>query len=89
MPCDRGALDSAWQWITSDTDLHAVRVAREAQGVADEWSDLVMQASQTVPLDAEDDVRKVLHLIEALEDHDDVQSVWANLDVSDEVLASV
>ena len=44
--------------------------------------------SVTVPLD-EDAARKVFRLIEALEDCDDVQNVYANFDVSDEVLASV
>ncbi|MDQ1486777.1 MAG: hypothetical protein QOJ62_2470, partial [Actinomycetota bacterium] len=42
----------------------------------------------TVSVELEDDAaRKVLRLIDALEDCDDVQNVWANFDVSDEVLA--
>jgi transcriptional/translational regulatory protein YebC/TACO1 len=41
-----------------------------------------------VPLD-DDTGRKVLRLVDALEDCDDVQNVWANFDVSDEVLESV
>ena len=44
--------------------------------------------SVTVPLD-EDGARKVFKLIDALEDSDDVQNVYANFDVSDEVLALV
>ena len=83
---DLADLGGSWQVLTSATDLHSVRVALEEAGVQVESSDLVMQASQTVPLADEADVRKVLHLIDALEDHDDVQSVSANLDVSDEVL---
>ncbi|HWH30949.1 MAG TPA: YebC/PmpR family DNA-binding transcriptional regulator, partial [Mycobacteriales bacterium] len=42
----------------------------------------------SVPLE-DDDARKVLRLVEALEDLDDVQNVWANFDISDEVLESV
>ena len=42
----------------------------------------------SIPLD-EDGARKVFRLIEALEDLDDVQNVWANFDVSDEVLEQV
>ena len=41
-----------------------------------------------VPLD-EDGARKVFRLVEALEDSDDVQNVYANFDVSDEVLEAV
>jgi transcriptional/translational regulatory protein YebC/TACO1 len=41
--------------------------------------------TMSVPLD-EDGARKVFRLIDALEDDDDVQNVWANFDVSDEVL---
>ena len=44
--------------------------------------------SVTVPLD-EDGARKVFKLIDALEDCDDVQNVYANFDVSDEVMAAV
>jgi transcriptional/translational regulatory protein YebC/TACO1 len=44
--------------------------------------------SVTVPLD-EDDARKVFRLVEALEDCDDVQNVYANFDVSDEVMEKV
>jgi transcriptional/translational regulatory protein YebC/TACO1 len=79
-------LGTSWQVITDAHDLHAVRVALEEAKVAVESSDLIMQAAQTVPLDAEGDVRKVLHLIDALDDHDDVQSVWANFEASDDVL---
>jgi YebC/PmpR family DNA-binding regulatory protein len=79
-------LGGSWQVITEATDLHAVRTAIEEAKIAVESSDLIMQASQTVPLADEGDVRKVLHLIEALDDHDDVQNIWANFDASDEVL---
>jgi YebC/PmpR family DNA-binding regulatory protein len=79
-------LGTSWQVVTDAHDLHAVRTALEEAGVPVESSDLVMQPSQTVPLDAEGDVRKVLHLIDALEDHDDVQSVSANFEASDDVL---
>ena len=48
----------------------------------------ICRASFPSTLD-EDGARKVFRLVEALEDLDDVQDVWANFDVSDEVLASV
>ena len=45
-----------------------------------------MLADTTIPLDSESDARKVLRLIDALEDQDDVQSVYANFDIPDAVL---
>ncbi|PQM50784.1 YebC/PmpR family DNA-binding transcriptional regulator, partial [Mycolicibacter virginiensis] len=46
------------------------------------------QASVSVPVDVEG-ARKVLKLVDALEDNDDVQNVWTNVDLSDEVLAAL
>jgi transcriptional/translational regulatory protein YebC/TACO1 len=47
-----------------------------------------MLATQTVPLDNESDARKVLRLIDGLEDLDDVQNVYANFDIPDAILES-
>ena len=82
-------LGERWQVLTPPTDLHTVRSALESAGLPVESGDLVMQPSTTVALDDEGDVRKVLRLIEALEDHDDVQNVYANFDVSDDVLEAL
>jgi transcriptional/translational regulatory protein YebC/TACO1 len=48
-----------------------------------------MLPSSVVPLESEGDARKVLRLIDALEDHDDVQNVYANFDIPDAILMSV
>jgi transcriptional/translational regulatory protein YebC/TACO1 len=47
-----------------------------------------MVASTTVPVTEEGEARQVLRLLEALDDHDDVQNVWSNFDMPDEVLAA-
>jgi YebC/PmpR family DNA-binding regulatory protein len=81
-------LGEAFEVISEATDVHAVRAALEAAGVAVESADVSFLPSVSVPLD--DEVgRKVLRLVDALEDSDDVQNVWANFDVSDEVLESI
>ena len=67
---------------------HAVRLALESAGIAVESADVSFLPSVSVPLDDETG-RKVLRLVDALEDSDDVQNVWANFDVSDDVLESV
>ncbi|MDQ1725657.1 MAG: hypothetical protein QOG52_2685, partial [Frankiaceae bacterium] len=57
-------------------------------GIAVESADIEFRASMTVELD-DDNGRKVLKLVDTLEDSDDVQNVWANFDVSDELLESL
>jgi YebC/PmpR family DNA-binding regulatory protein len=79
----------AWRVTTSPTDLHAVRTALEAAGIAVESSDLTMAPQSTVPLAAAEGARRVLRLIDSLDDHDDVQAVHANFDIPDSILETV
>ncbi|GLZ06878.1 putative transcriptional regulatory protein [Actinomadura sp. NBRC 104412] len=69
-------------------DLLSVRTALQEAGIDYESADSSWLPSVSVPLD-EETAKKVFRLIEALEDSDDVQDVWANFDVSDEVLAAI
>src|SRR5207302_3844460 len=77
-------LGDTFEVISEATDAHAVRVALEAAGIAVESADVSFLPSVSVPLD-DDTGRKVLRLVDALEDSDDVQNVWANLDAPDAV----
>jgi transcriptional/translational regulatory protein YebC/TACO1 len=45
-----------------------------------------MLSTQTVPLETEGDARRVLKVIDLLEDHDDVQNVFANFDIPDSII---
>jgi YebC/PmpR family DNA-binding regulatory protein len=81
-------LGEAFEVICEASDTRAVRLALEAASIAVESADASFVPSVSVPLD-DDTGRKVLRLVDALEDCDDVQNVWANFDVSDEVLESV
>jgi YebC/PmpR family DNA-binding regulatory protein len=80
-------LGEDFEIISDAGDLAAVRAALEAAGIAIESADAAFLPSVSVPLDDETG-RRVLRLVDALEDSDDVQNVWANFDVSDEVLES-
>jgi YebC/PmpR family DNA-binding regulatory protein len=71
---------------TAPEDLFAVRDALEARFGAAESAKLEWRPNVTVPLD-EEQAAAVLKLVDALDDHDDVQSVTANFEVSDEVMA--
>ncbi len=79
----------SWQVTTPPHDLAAVRHALDEAGIAVESAEVTMLASQTVPLDNESAARKVLHLVDLLEDNDDVQNVYANFDIPDAILELV
>jgi YebC/PmpR family DNA-binding regulatory protein len=91
---DAGAEDQqdqgdTWQLTSAPQDLHHLRTALEEAGIAFDSADLTMLPTTVVPLESESDARKVLRLIDALEDNDDVQNVYANFDIPDAVLQSV
>jgi len=81
-------LGEEFEVICEATDLVAVRTALQDAGIDYESADSSFLPSVQVPLD-EEGARKVFKLIDALEDSDDVQNVYANFDVSDDVLAAV
>jgi YebC/PmpR family DNA-binding regulatory protein len=74
---------------TAPTDFTAVRDALAEAGIAMASADLTMIATTAVPLEAEADARKVLRVLDALEDNDDVQNVYANFDIPDEIFQAV
>ena len=69
----------------ADTDLSTVSTALEAELVESETTKLVLRPTTTTELDLEG-MEKLMKLIEALEDDDDVQTVTANFEASDEVM---
>ncbi|AHY46577.1 TIGR01033: DNA-binding regulatory protein, YebC/PmpR family [Rubrobacter radiotolerans] len=73
---------------TEATDFMAVREGLEEAGITYEDANLSMEPQNTVDLDAST-ARQTLRLIDALEENDDVQEVFANFDVSEEVMAEV
>ena len=81
-------LGETFEVVSEATDLVAVRTALQDAGIDYESAEASFIPSVVVPLD-EDGAGKLFRLIEALEDSDDVQNVWANFDVSDEVMAKV
>ena len=81
-------LGEAFEIVSEATDLVAVRTAIQDAGLDYESAEANFLPSVSVDLD-EDGARKVFRLIEALEDSDDVQNVFANFDVSDDVMELV
>jgi YebC/PmpR family DNA-binding regulatory protein len=91
---DGGAEDVAldgdvFQVTSSPEALTAVREAIEAAGFTVESADSAMLPKTTVEVADEATARKVMKLIDVLEDNDDVQEVYANFDIPDQVLEAV
>ncbi|WP_439104331.1 YebC/PmpR family DNA-binding transcriptional regulator, partial [Celeribacter marinus] len=77
--------DEGHEIICADTDLNDVSTALEAALGESESTKLIWQPTTTTELDLEG-MQKLMNLIEALEDDDDVQNVTANFEASDEVM---
>jgi YebC/PmpR family DNA-binding regulatory protein len=81
-------LGESFEVVSEATDLVAVREALQSAGYDYDSADSSFLPSVSVPLEAEA-AEKVFKLVDALEDCDDVQNVFANFDVSDEVMAQI
>ena len=81
-------LGEAFEIVSEPADLVPVREALQSAGIDYESADSSFLPSMSIPLDAEG-AAKVFELIDALEELDDVQNVYSNFDVSDEVMASL
>jgi YebC/PmpR family DNA-binding regulatory protein len=87
---DDVSLDGTTFTVTSDpTNLAAVRKAIEVAGFAIDSAELTMVPKTTVEVADENEAKKVLRLIDQLEDNDDVQDVYANFDIPERVLEAV
>jgi YebC/PmpR family DNA-binding regulatory protein len=80
---------SSWQVTAAPEALTAVREAIEAAGFTVENAELTMIPKTTVEVDEENTAKKVLRLIDTLEENDDVQDVYSNFDIPERVLETV
>jgi YebC/PmpR family DNA-binding regulatory protein len=91
---DGGAEDveldgSSYQVITAPDDLAAVRAALDDAGIAYESAELTMLPKTTVAVDEEGTAKKILRMMDALEENDDIQAVYANFDIPEGILEAV
>ncbi|MDA8037660.1 MAG: YebC/PmpR family DNA-binding transcriptional regulator [Actinomycetota bacterium] len=91
---DAGAEDlrdegEAWAVYTPPNELAAVRSALEATGLQVRSAEIQMVPTTTVEVADEVAARKVLHLLELLDEQDDVNAVWSNFDIPDTILEQV
>jgi YebC/PmpR family DNA-binding regulatory protein len=80
---------STWEVTAAPEHLSAVREAVESAGFAVESAELALIPKTTIEVDDENQAKKVLRLIDALEENDDVQEVYANFDIPERVLEAV
>jgi YebC/PmpR family DNA-binding regulatory protein len=81
-------LDESFEIVSEATDVVAVRSALQDSAIDYDSAEVQFVASMDIPVDA-DAASKVFRLVDALEDLDDVQNVFTNVDVPDDVLASL
>jgi len=80
--------ESSWEIVTDPAALAAVRDALREAGIEVFSAELTMLPQSTIPVDG-GEARRVLQLIDALEDLEDVQNVYANFDIPEEIMASL
>jgi transcriptional/translational regulatory protein YebC/TACO1 len=78
-----------WSLTCAPTDLAGVRAALEEAGIAFESADSTMVANLSVALETAEAAQAVLRLIDALEDNDDIQDVYSNFDIADELMQNL
>jgi len=73
---------------TEPHDVGSVRDALEGYGVKVLSAELTLVPQNSIPIETEGEAKKILRLMDAIDDHDDVQNVYANFDIPDELMAA-
>jgi YebC/PmpR family DNA-binding regulatory protein len=85
---DLRRVDKVFEIVTTPEELEAVRKALEEKKVSISRAEVTMVPLSTVKVEGKD-AQQVLRLMEELEEHDDVQAVYANFDIPDEIIDAV
>jgi YebC/PmpR family DNA-binding regulatory protein len=86
---DISADDDGWRVVCDSSAVYEVRDALQAAGLTVASAESTMVASVNVEVTDPDDARKILRIMDALEDNDDVQDVYSNFDISEELMERV
>jgi len=81
--------DEVWQVTSEPGEVLSLRTALEEAGIKVEESDSTMMPKNTIPVTDPGDVRAVLRLIDLIDDQEDVQDIYSNIDIPDEVLQTL
>jgi YebC/PmpR family DNA-binding regulatory protein len=91
---DAGAQDisrdgEAWRVTTEPQDVYDVKAGIESAGIEVASAESTMVSSTVISIEDAETAQKVLRVMESLQDNDDVQDVYANFDISDELMEQV
>ena len=78
--------DDSYEVITSPDNFMEIKDALEGAGISFEEADLIMMPVNTVDINDVETAAKIIKLIDLFEDHDDVQRVYTNMNIPDEIL---
>jgi YebC/PmpR family DNA-binding regulatory protein len=81
--------DGTWRITAEPNLLHSLKDALDGAGIEVLSADSTMVSSTTIEVGDVDEAKKVLRIVDALEDNDDVQDVYGNFDISDEIMEAV
>lgn len=81
--------DGTWRITAEPSLLHSLKESLEAAGIEVLSADSTMVSSTIIEVSDVDDAKKVLRIVDALEDNDDVQDVYGNFDISDEIMEAL
>ena len=76
----------SWTVTCDPSDTFEVKEALEAAGYTVISADMPMVSDNLVPIDSVEDAKKLLKILDAIEDNDDVQDVYSNFDISDDIM---
>jgi YebC/PmpR family DNA-binding regulatory protein len=79
----------SWQVACEPSSLFEVKGALEAAGLEVLSAETTMLAANTIPVTDAEDARKILRIIDTLEDNDDVQDVYSNFDITEELMSQL
>jgi YebC/PmpR family DNA-binding regulatory protein len=81
--------EDQFEVISSPEDFASVKTAFDEKGIKYELAEITMSPQTTVPIEDAKSAQQLLRLMDTLEDHDDVQHVYANFDIPDKILESL
>ncbi|MDX9703305.1 MAG: YebC/PmpR family DNA-binding transcriptional regulator [Candidatus Auribacterota bacterium] len=79
----------SYEIITAPNDLEAVKESLESKNIEISSAEITSIPSTTIPIKNEKDAKQLLDFVEAVEDNDDVQNVYANFDIPDDIMAKL
>ena len=83
---DMKSSDNNYEITTAVQDLESVKKALDQKGITPQVAELTMLPTSTIKITTSDTAKQILSLVETLEEHDDVQHVYSNFDIPDEIL---